>query len=71
MYKVASNTAILKFPVSLKKGFVVEKDDLKFGFILELDSKISSSQNLKVKVPVMINTGILKINNTGGNISSA
>lgn len=71
MYKVVSNSAILKFPVTLRKGFNVEKDDLKFGFDLQLEAKISSTQNLKVKVPIMINTGILKINNSGGNISSA
>lgn len=71
MYKVTGNSAIMKFPVTLRKGFNVEKDDLRFGFLLQMEAKISSTQTLKVKVPIMINTGILKINNTGGNISSA
>ena len=71
MYKVVGNHAILKFPVTVRKGYNVEKDELKFGFNLQLESKISSTQNLKVTVPVVLNTGILKINNSGGNISSA
>jgi len=71
LYKVVSNSAIVKFPVTLRRGYNVDKDDLKFGFYLQIESKISSTQNLKVKVPIVVNTGVLKINNTGGNISSA
>ena len=61
----------MKFPVTLRKDFNVEKDDMKFGFYMHVEYKISSSQAIKVKVPIMINTGIVKINASGGNISSA
>ena len=71
MYKIVSNSNILKFPVTLREGFNVEKDEVKFGFNLHIESRRSATQTLKMKVPVMINTGKLKINNTGGNISSA
>lgn len=71
MYKIVSNSNILKFPVTLRESFNVEKDEVKFGFNLHIESRRSATQTLKMKVPVMINTGKLKINNTGGNISSA
>jgi hypothetical protein len=32
MYKVVANNVIMKFPVYLKQGFNVEKDEVKFGF---------------------------------------
>jgi hypothetical protein len=70
MYKIVSNSTILKFQVTLREGFNVEKDDVKFGFNLHIESKRSATQTLVMKVPVMINTGKLKVNNTGGNISS-
>jgi hypothetical protein len=70
MYKIVSNSTILKFQVTLREGFNVEKDDVKFGFNLHIESKRSATQTLIMKVPVMINTGKLKINNTGGNINS-
>ena len=71
MYKIVSNSNILKFPVTLRENFNVEKDEVKFGFNLHIESRRSATSTLKMKVPVMINTGKLKINNTGGNISSA
>ena len=43
MYKVVGNNAILKFAVNLRRGYNVEKDELKFGFNMTLESKISSS----------------------------
>ena len=71
MHKIVSNSAIMKFPLTLRKGFSVETDDLKFGFYLHVETKRSSTSTLNVKVPIMINTGRLKINNSGGNVSSA
>ena len=43
MYKVVSNNAVMKFPVTLRKDFNVEKDDMKFGFYMHVEYKISSS----------------------------
>jgi len=71
MYKIVSNSNILKFPVTLRENFNVEKDEVKFGFNLHIESRRSATSTLKMKVPIMVNTGKLKINNTGGNISSA
>ena len=71
MYKIVSNSTILKFQVTLREGFNVEKDDVKFGFNLHIESKRSATQTLVMKVPVMINTGKLKVNNTGGNTISS
>lgn len=61
----------MKFNVVLKPGFDIEKDEVKFGFNLHIDSKRSTTQTLEMKVPVMINTGKLKLNQSGGNVSSA
>lgn len=66
MYKIVSNNVIMKFPVTLKPGFNVEKDEVKFGFYLHIQQKRSATQNLEVKVPIMVNTGKLKINTSGG-----
>lgn len=72
MYKIVANNVIMKFPVTLKTGFDIEKDEVKFGFYLTYEMKVSESSKKKIKVPIMINTGKLKINNTGGNyVSSA
>ena len=71
MYKIVSNSTILKFQVTLREGFNFEKDDVKFGFNLHIESKRSATQTLVMKVPVMINTGKLKVNNTGGNTISS
>ena len=43
MYKIVSNSVIMKFPVTLRKDVNIEKDDVKFGFNLTIDSKISST----------------------------
>jgi len=67
MYKIVANSVIMKFAINLRNGFNVEKDEVKFGFYINMESRRSSTQTLKLKVPVSINTGKLKINNTGGN----
>ena len=71
MYKIVANNTIMKFAVTLREGFDIEKDEVKFGFNLHIDSKRSATKQLEMKVPVMINTGKLKLNQSGGNISSA
>jgi len=71
MYKIVSNNVIIKFQVTLNVGFDIEKDDVKFGFNLHIEQKRTSTQTLNIKVPIVINTGKMKINNTGGNVSSA
>jgi flagellar assembly factor FliW len=71
MYKIVSNNVIIKFQVTLNVGFDIEKDDVKFGFNLHIEQKRTSTQTLNMKVPIVINTGKMKINNTGGNVSSA
>ena len=43
MYKIVSNSNILKFPVTLKEGFNVEKDEVKFGFNLHIESRRSAT----------------------------
>lgn len=43
MYKIVSNNVIMKFPVTLKPGFNVEKDELKFGFYLHIQQKRSAT----------------------------
>lgn len=43
MYKIVSNSSILKFPVTLREGFNVEKDEVKFGFNLHIESKRSAT----------------------------
>jgi hypothetical protein len=71
MYKLVSNSNIMKFPVTLREAFNIEKDEVKFGFNLHIESKRSATQTLKMTIPIMVNTGKLKINNTGGNIISS
>jgi len=71
MYKIVSNNVIMKFQVTLNVGFDIDKDDVKFGFNLHIEQKRTSTQTLNMKVPIVINTGKMKINNTGGNVSSA
>jgi len=61
----------MKFGVVLKRSVNVEQDDIKFAFNMVLTVKQSHNQSSKMKVPVMVNAGKLKINNTGGNVSSA
>ena len=60
------NNVIMKFPVTLKPGYNIEKDELKFGFYLHIKLQKSSTQSLELKVPIMLNTGKLKINTSGG-----
>lgn len=73
MYKVIANNCIMKFGVSLKQSFDVEKDEVKFAFNILLQQKRSGGQTSELTIPVVVNVGKLKINNTGGNahISSA
>lgn len=52
----------MKFMVNLRKGFDIEKDEVKFGFNIHIDSKRSNTQTLDMKVPIVINTGKLKLN---------
>lgn len=71
LHKIVANNTIMKFSVTLKAGFDIEKDEVKFGFNIHIDSKRSNTQTLDMKVPIMINTGKLKLNQSGGNVSSA
>ena len=43
MYKIVSNNVIMKFPVTLKSGFNVDKDEVKFGFYLHISQKRSAT----------------------------
>ena len=43
MYKIVSNSNILKFPVTLRENFNVEKDEVKFGFNLHIESRRSAT----------------------------
>jgi len=71
MYKVVSNNAILKFPLTIGENFNVEKDDVKFAFNIVLMQKKSKGQSIEMVLPVMFNTGKMKINNSGGNVISS
>lgn len=71
LHKIVANNTIMKFSVTLKPGFDIEKDEVKFGFNIHIDSKRSNTQTLDMKVPIMMNTGKLKLNQSGGNVSSA
>ena len=42
-YKIVSNSVIMKFQINLRRGFDVNKDEVKFGFYLHLDQMISST----------------------------
>lgn len=66
LYKIVANNLILKFPVMLNPGFDIEKDEVKFGFNMHYELKINAKAKY-IKVPIMINTGKLKINTSGGN----
>ena len=70
MYKLVANNAIMKFPVILKKGFQLEKDDLRFGFNLKVEIKRDNSTTVRLSIPIMINTGLLKVNNPSSISSS-
>ena len=51
LYKIVSNNIIIKFMVSIKPDFNIERDDVKFGFNLHLHGQ--SQQNpLHLKVPI-------------------
>ena len=70
MYKLVANNAIMKFPVVLKKGFQLEKDDLRLGFNLKVEIKRDNSTTVRLSIPIMINTGLLKVNNPSSISSS-
>ena len=70
MYKLVANNAILKFPVILRKGFQLEKDELRFGFNLKIEIKRDNATTIRLSIPIMINTGILKVNNPSSISSS-
>ena len=47
-----------------RQGFKVEKDDVRFAFQLVISKKKKGSNELHdIKIPVVINTGRLKVNN--------
>ena len=71
MYKIVANNTIMKFNINLNEGFDIDKDEVKFGFNMHIESKRSATQTLEMKIPVVINTGKLKLNTSGGNVSSA
>ena len=66
-YKIVANNVIMKFPVTIKESFNVEQDEAKFGFMIE----VKQGQGEGFKVPIQFNTGKLKFNTSGSNISSA
>jgi len=68
MYKIVANNCIMKFPVTPRKNFNVETDEVKFAFNLVL---IAQRGGAEYKIPVVVNTGKLKLNTSGGNVSSA
>ena len=70
MYKLVTNNAIMKFPVVLKKGFQIEKDELRFGFNFKVEIKRDNSTTIRLSIPIMINTGLLKVNNPSSISSS-
>ena len=70
MYKLVANNAILKFPVILRKGVQLEKDELRFGFNLKIEIKRDNATTIRLSIPIMINTGILKVNNPSSISSS-
>ena len=70
MYKLVANNAIMKFPVILKKGFQLEKDELRFGFNLKVEFKKDNATTIRLSIPIMINTGLLKVNNPSSISSS-
>ena len=70
MYKLVSNNAIMKFPVILRKGFQLEKDELRFGFNLKVEIKRDNATTIRLSIPIMINTGIMKVNNPSSISSS-
>jgi hypothetical protein len=70
MYKLVANNAIMKFPVILRKGFQLEKDELRFGFNLKVEIKRDNATTIRLSIPIMINTGIMKVNNPSSISSS-
>ena len=70
MYKLVANNAILKFPIFLKKGFQLEKDELRFGFNLKVEIKRDNATTIRLSIPIMINTGLLKVHNPSSISSS-
>lgn len=38
IHKIVQNNIIMRFPVTLRKDFNVEKDEVKFGFYLHMES---------------------------------
>jgi len=71
MYKIVANNTIMKFSINLSENFDIEKDEVKFGFNMHIENKRTTTQTLEMKIPVVINTGKLKLNQSGGNVSSA
>ena len=70
LYKIVSNNVIVKFPVVLRAGIDLDKDEVKFGFVLEVTSQAGLASSNKITVPIQINTGVMKLNKTGGNLKS-
>ena len=60
----------MKFPIVFKKGFQIEKDELRFGFNLKVEIKRDNSTTIRLSIPIMINTGLLKVNNPSSISSS-
>ena len=52
LYKIVSNNIIIKINVSISPEFIIEKDDVKFGFNLHLIKENSSGMTGTMKVPI-------------------
>ena len=72
VYKIVSNNAIVKFMVSIKPDvkFNFDADEVRFGFNLHIES-VRGSKTVAFSTPIKVNTGLMKINKSGGNVSSA
>jgi hypothetical protein len=43
LYKIVANNTIMKFNVVLNKGFDIDKDEVKFGFNINIENKRSTT----------------------------
>lgn len=63
MYKVIANNIIMKFPFSINPDFDLEKDEVKLAFKMVMEQK-RGGQTTKIVIPVALNSGKLKVNQT-------
>ena len=61
----------MKFPIYVNEDFAIEHDDVKFGLTIVRTTKRSQGQTIETRIPIVVNCGKLKLNQSGGNVSSA